>query len=107
GDHVRQRRLDLGLFQKQVAEQIGVDKTTVYNWECHKSSPQVHDMPGIIRFLGYNPLPPPNSFRERLVWIRQALGLSQKVMAERLGIDTTTLGRIERGESRRLFAGTL
>jgi len=56
GDHIRQRRLDLGLFQKQVAEQIGVDKTTVSNWECHESSPQVHDMPAIIRFLGYNPV---------------------------------------------------
>jgi transcriptional regulator with XRE-family HTH domain len=39
GDHLRKRRLDLGLLQRQVAEQLGVDKTTVYNWESHRTAP--------------------------------------------------------------------
>jgi len=33
GEHVRKRRLDLGLEQAQVAERIGVTTSTVYNWE--------------------------------------------------------------------------
>ncbi len=57
-------------------------------------------MPAIIRFLGYNPSPPPNSFRERLVWARKALGLSQKVMAEMLGIDPTMIRQWENGTRR-------
>jgi len=91
GDHIRKRRLDLGLFQKQVAERIGVDKTTVYNWECHKSSPQVHQLPAVIRFLGYKPFPSKESFSEKLTAVRRALGLNQTAMARRLGIDPGTL----------------
>jgi DNA-binding XRE family transcriptional regulator len=34
GDHLRKRRLDLGLHQREVAVRIGVDKTTVYKWEA-------------------------------------------------------------------------
>jgi len=30
GDHLRKRRLDLNLLQKEVAEIIGVDETTIY-----------------------------------------------------------------------------
>ena len=57
GDHLRRRRLTLKLFQKQVAEQLGVDKTSVYNWETNRTKPDVEYMPSIIRFLGYNPCP--------------------------------------------------
>jgi transcriptional regulator with XRE-family HTH domain len=64
GDHIRKRRLDLGLFQRQVAEQIGVDETTIWNWECHKSSPQVHNISAVVRYLGYDPLPVPELFPE-------------------------------------------
>jgi transcriptional regulator with XRE-family HTH domain len=107
GDHIRKCRLDLGLFQKQVAEQIGVDTTTIWNWECHKSSPQMHQLPEIIRFLGYNPLPPWKSFPERLLLARRALGLTQKIMAGKLGVDPTTIRHCERGTrrpSRKLLA---
>jgi hypothetical protein len=30
GDHIRKKRLDLGLFQKEVASRIGVDAESVY-----------------------------------------------------------------------------
>src|SRR5579872_2299780 len=35
GDHLRKRRLDLGLLQKQVAAEIGVNTLTVCNWESN------------------------------------------------------------------------
>jgi transcriptional regulator with XRE-family HTH domain len=107
GDHIRRRRLDLGLFQKQVAQQIGVSKATIWNWECHESSPQIHVLPQVIKFLGYDPFPPPESLAEKLVKRRKAFGVTQKEMAKRLGIDPTTLARLERGGSRRLFSKTL
>jgi len=57
GDHIRRRRLDLGLLQRQVAQQIGVDETTVYNWERNATSPSVRHFPAITQFLGYKSSP--------------------------------------------------
>jgi len=39
GDHIRKRRLSLKLFQKDVAEQIGVEKTSIANWERNRFYP--------------------------------------------------------------------
>jgi DNA-binding XRE family transcriptional regulator len=41
GDHIRPRRLTLKLEQKEVARQIGVDKTSVFNWEANTSQPDL------------------------------------------------------------------
>jgi transcriptional regulator with XRE-family HTH domain len=57
GDHVRKRRLDLGLLQREVALRVGVDKTTVFNWETGTASPNLRALPAVIRFLGYDPRP--------------------------------------------------
>lgn len=100
GDRVRTRRLDLGLLQKQLAAKIGVNATTIWNWECHKSSPQIHVLPQVTKFIGYNPFPEPTSEAEKLVVARKALGLTQKAMARKLGVDPTTLHRWENGVRR-------
>jgi DNA-binding transcriptional regulator YiaG len=57
GDHIKKRRLDLKLFQRQVAEQLGVDETTIHNWERNFNSPDRRFVPKIIQFLGYTPSP--------------------------------------------------
>jgi DNA-binding transcriptional regulator YiaG len=41
GDHVRKRRLAIKLLQKGVAAQLGVDKTSVFNWEANASNPEI------------------------------------------------------------------
>ncbi len=76
GEHIRKRRLGLKL-QKDVAEQLGVDKTSVFKWEGNRSSPEIRYMPAIIRFLGYDPLPLANTVAEELVRRRMSLALSQ------------------------------
>jgi site-specific DNA recombinase len=98
GDHLLRKRLVLKLLQRQVAEQIGVDKTSIANWEGNRSKPGLAYMPAIIRFLGYNPLPPADGWADRLVHCRTARGLSQRESAEEIGVDTCTLARWERGE---------
>lgn len=98
GDHLRRKRLVLKLLQRQVAAQIGVDKTSIYNWEGNRSKPSLEYMPTIIRFLGYNPLPPGKGWAERLVQCRTVLGISQRESATRIGVDQGTLARWERGE---------
>jgi transcriptional regulator with XRE-family HTH domain len=103
-DHLMRRRLVLKLLQRQVAEQIGVDKASVANWEANRSKPGLRYMPAIIRFLGYNPLTPAKEWADRLVQCRTVMGLSQRETAEGLGVDQGTLARWERGE--RVPAGT-
>lgn len=100
GDHIRARRIDLGLFQSQVAAQIGVHELTICNWEGNESKPAIGWIPAIIRFLGYDPAISPKSFPERLVATRRALGLSQRKLAERLGINPVTIQGWEAGAHR-------
>ena len=97
GDHIRARRLDLKLLQAQVADQIGVHELTITGWEGNATIPEVRYMPAIIQFLGYNPLPMPKSLAEHLAKARRALGLSQRKMAVRLGVDPATLMGWEAG----------
>jgi DNA-binding XRE family transcriptional regulator len=64
----------LGLLQRDVARQIGVNKDTIYNWETNRTEPEVRMISHIIDFLGYAPYDPTWSFGERLKAIRSALG---------------------------------
>ena len=52
GDHIRDRRRDLGLLQIEVAVMIGVSENTVWNWE-HGAEQELKHIPTIIAFLGY------------------------------------------------------
>jgi DNA-binding transcriptional regulator YiaG len=55
-------------------------------------------MPAIIRFLRYSPLPPAESWAERLVRGRTIPGLSEQESAAGLDVDQNTLARWERGQ---------
>ncbi len=57
GDHLRYRRLMLKLLQRQVAQQLGASKETVYSWEHNRTKPALKYMPAIVGFLGYRPPP--------------------------------------------------
>ena len=98
---MRKKRLDLKLLQKDVAKRIGVNEATIWNWENDWSSPSLHYIPKIIEFLGYIPdCIKPKNLGKKIVIYRKLLGITQKELARHLGIDPTTLGRWERGESK-------
>jgi transcriptional regulator with XRE-family HTH domain len=98
GDHVTKRRLEQGLLQREVARDLGVDETTIHNWERGHSDPALRFIPAIIRFLGYTlGTPTANSFGERIASIRRIQGLSQKRLAKMLEVDPSTVARWERG----------
>ena len=97
GDHLRKARLDRGLLQKDVAQQIGVAETTVHNWERSRTAPSIRLVPALIKFLGYTPHPEPSSFSERLIRCRRELGLSRRRFASIVRVDESTLARWERG----------
>ena len=97
GDHLRKRQLDLGLLQRKVAEKLGVDKMTACNWETNRTSPQLRCIPRIIAFLGSVPdHTQVESLGQQIVAPRRRLGLSQRKLARRLGVDPTTLSSWER-----------
>ncbi len=100
GDHLGKRRLDLGMFQKEVAGRLQVDEATICNWETNRTSPQLRFIPRIIAFFGYCPYcPQSEQLGKRIISHRSTLGPSQLDLALRLGIDPSTLGRWERGQS--------
>lgn len=57
GDHVRKRRLDLCLLQREVGERLGADLKTLVSWERQPSEPSFRHLPAIVAFLGYDPDP--------------------------------------------------
>jgi len=63
------------LYQKDVAAQIGVTTSSIWNWE-HGWSITLRCMPKIIKFLGYNPIACPDGIIERLAWYKLINGLS-------------------------------
>jgi transcriptional regulator with XRE-family HTH domain len=98
GDHLRKKRLDLGLLQREVADRTGATECSVYLWETNRATPTFSFQPAIVEFLGYCPYDPEWTPGETLAWIRKYLGLSQKAMARRLAVDPGTLAKWERGE---------
>jgi transcriptional regulator with XRE-family HTH domain len=51
GDRIRNRRLELGLLQKNVARMIGVSEDTITFWECNRFDPSEKYMRKIRLFL--------------------------------------------------------
>ena len=101
GDHIRKRRLGLKVYQKDVAAQIGVDETSIHNWETNVSQPSLEYMPAIIDFVGYNPLPAAKTWAERLVRHRVSLGITQGDAARRIGVDQATQAKWNAESARR------
>jgi len=99
GEHIRKRRLEQSLFQSDVARIIGVEETSIYNWESNRSNPSVKYIPKIIKFLGYIPFGITSaSPDEQIKLYRRIRGISQKNLANEIGIDPTTLARMEKNE---------
>ena len=97
GDHLRKKRLMLGLTQPEVAGFLSVNSTTAFNWEHNITFPEIQYMPAIIQFLGYDAIPSGNSVPERLAAKRRELGWTQLRAAKTLGIDPGTWSSWESG----------
>jgi len=101
GDYIKVRRLDLKLTKRQLSIKFHVDDTTIYLWEHNKVQPSLAQIPKIIEFLRHDPFEKEaENLRDRIREYRRVHGLSQKKLAEQLGIDQTTLAGWESGEHR-------
>ncbi len=79
------------LLQKEIAVRLGADPKAINNWETGRSEPRLHFIPGILVFLGYDPLPARKGFGDRLRLVRTARGLSIRSLSELLGVDASTV----------------
>ncbi len=101
GDHIRRQRIDRKLLQEDVAKAIGVSTDCITNWENNRNTPQIQFLPKIIEFLGYNPNHGDTStFGEKVKRYRECNGLSHKKLGKLLGVDGSTIGSWENGESK-------
>lgn len=101
GDNIRNRRLELGLLQKQVGEMLGIPEESVCRWETNRNSPDIKHMPKIIDFLGYCPIPIDTStVAGKIKRYRFDNGLSQEDLAKLLGINESTVFHYEKGAHR-------
>lgn len=99
GEHIRKRRLDLGLLQIETAKIIGVTESTVWNWE-HGTEPELIHMPKIIDFLGYIPFECPEDPLGKLRYFKKVRGLSYERLGAVMGRNSEQLedwlsGRIQ------------
>jgi transcriptional regulator with XRE-family HTH domain len=93
----------MGLYQKDLAQMLEVVVSTVTNWERNRTTPMLWALPKIIEFLGYDPsFGDPNALGGKLLGFRKSRGVTQKELARLIGIDPTTLGRLERNRGRYL-----
>ena len=67
--------MDLGLYQRKVAERIGISESTVWYWE-RGIEPELRYIPKIIEFLGFSPFNCPNDLLGRLRHYKLVNGLS-------------------------------
>ena len=98
GGHLKKRRHELGLLQKEIAARMGVNEWTYHKWENDKAEPVVGMFPRILEFLGYEPWPCPRTMAEQLLATRRKMGVSQERMANILGLDEGTVARAENGQ---------
>ena len=95
------------LTKRQLSLKLNVSDITIYLWEKNRVKPSLAYIPKIIEFLGRDPFEKETEYLgDRIREYRRVHGLTQKKLAEQLGVDQTTLAGWERREhkpSKRLF----
>jgi transcriptional regulator with XRE-family HTH domain len=97
GQHLKKRRRELGLLQREVADRLGINTWTYLNWEKDKTVPVAAHFRPVVTFLGYDPTPEPTTLAERLEAKRRALGATFDQVAAYLGWDRASLTRYLNG----------
>jgi transcriptional regulator with XRE-family HTH domain len=102
GEHLRNRRLAMGLRQDDVASQLGTLREVYERWERDERQPVVSEWPGIISFLGYYPAREENA-ADLVLKARRCRGMDQKALARKVGVIHQRLRRWEHGQEIPMF----
>lgn len=96
GEHLKKRRCELGLLQREAAAKLGVSQYAYISWETDRVRPFPRTYAWIVRLLGYDPAPQPRTLGEWIRAKRRELGLTTGQVAARLGWDEGAVRRYER-----------
>lgn len=96
GQHLRNRRLILGLNQEDVAQQLDTLREVYDRWERDERQPVVSEWPGILSFLGYYPFSL-DTAADLVLKARRCQGADQKNLANSVGVIHQRLRRWEHG----------
>jgi transcriptional regulator with XRE-family HTH domain len=98
GELLRARRTELGLTIDAAAKLVGAGSSTLLHWEYNRHVPACRFFPSIIRFLGRDPWPEPQTIGERLRAERLRRGLSCSQVADLIQVDDASVNAWEAGE---------
>ncbi|MFH5207898.1 helix-turn-helix domain-containing protein [Antrihabitans spumae] len=95
-------RDNAGMTRGTLARKIGVDPTTIHGWETGRSHPTPDLLARAAEELGIlvDALVDIDPDQRTLTDLRVLAGLTQRQLADRIGLSQPTVGRIERGEAR-------
>ncbi len=96
GQHLKQHRDKQKLRQKDIATILGIGHFTYMTWEKDQATPFPRYYPVIIDWLGYNPLPCPETEGDELRQARLKRGMTAQEAADDCGIDESTWLSFER-----------
>lgn len=92
--------MDLCLWQRTLAERLGVREETLVTWERGQAKPLPRHYGAIVRFLGYDPETAADGLASRLRALRLRLGFTHAELAARLDLDEGTIRDAERSRRR-------
>ena len=96
GDHIRKKRIESWLMQKEVAEILNVCEDTITGWETGRSDPQTKHLGNIIKFLGYMPFEIDTStLGGKIKFYRYTTGTTTKAFAELFEVHPATVNTWE------------
>ncbi len=96
-EHLKKRRKELDLLQREAAKRMGTCTETYANWEKGKTEPGASEFRLLMTFLGFDPSPVPTALAERFETRRRELGVTLSQVARHLGWDEGTLTRYLNG----------
>ncbi|MFH0795868.1 MAG: helix-turn-helix transcriptional regulator [Candidatus Omnitrophota bacterium] len=107
--------MDRNMLAKDIAKIIGVDETTVLNWEVRNMTPvykfarKIKEITGLEITSGFRDQrkfkPEPGSLGEKVRQKRLELGFSQKEMAKKLGVSVDYIADLETGRVKGTSSG--
>jgi len=98
GDKLKNKRLELGLLQKDVARILDVCEDSISYWENNRNGSQVVHYPKIIEFLGYIPFDvDASTLGGQIKLYRYLHGLSRKEFGALIPVDASTILAWETG----------
>jgi len=99
--------MDRDVSREQAAQVLGIGVTTLWNWEMGHTSVATRFLPQVVSFLGYDPRKGTGTLGDRIRMLRERKGLTQKSLADRLGLNDSTVTAWELDRVRRPFPKVL